>query len=182
MMGAGGWHPVMTGLMTLILGCGPALADAGRLQAGWQLQARPQARSQVMVLVSFSMPRASLKQWLRQARRIQAPVVVRGLVHHSLKRTMQRVRQLQGQSGTGIQLNPLVFRRFQITRVPAVVVTHGTDPMQKRAASPLTYDVVYGDVSLRYALNQLASRGEAAPGVAGQALERYDAAVAHDHD
>jgi conjugal transfer pilus assembly protein TrbC len=169
--------------LVVLLACFQALADAGPLQAKNQLQGRRlQARPQVMILVSFSMPRASLKQWLTQARRIQAPVVVRGLVNNSFKTTLKRVQTLQGRHGTGVQLNPLVFRRFQITRVPAVVVTHGTDPMQRGAASPLTYDVVYGDVSLRYALNQLASRGEAAPGVAGQALERYDAAVSDHHD
>lgn len=146
---------------------------AGKARAGTPHEAR------VLVAVSFSMPEQSLKQWLYQARHYQVPVVIRGLVDHSFKRTYQRLHKLTDEDGrltNGVQLDPTVFRRFGIERVPAVVAVHRSqDTSPAGHQSPAAYDVVYGDVSLQRALRALAEQGNEAKDEAREVLRHGQA-------
>lgn len=49
-----------------------------------------------LVFVSFSMPEASLRSLLAEAARVESPVVLRGLVDNSMKRTVARLGELLG--------------------------------------------------------------------------------------
>jgi conjugal transfer pilus assembly protein TrbC len=105
------------------------------------------AHPPVQVFISFSMPPQSLQSWVQQARRIHAPLLLRGLVDHSLTATVLKLRPLL-KGGGGINLDPVAFQTFHITQVPAVLVSCGKD-----------FEVVYGNVSLSYALQTIAQRG-----------------------
>jgi type-F conjugative transfer system pilin assembly protein TrbC len=97
------------------------------------------------IFVSFSMPLQSLKQWLSQAQPYGAMLVLRGLVHQSFRETATHVAEvLDGKKG-GLQINPELFKKFQITQVPAVVQVHEDE----------SYDIVYGDIGLPNAIEQL---------------------------
>jgi conjugal transfer pilus assembly protein TrbC len=105
----------------------------------------------VFIFVSFSMPEDSLRGWLREADKIKIPVVVRGLVNNSFRDTTQVVMKLTNQHG-GVQLNPILFKRFGIEKVPALVVADASCVNQNQCEH---YDVMYGDVTLEYALEKI---------------------------
>lgn len=124
-------------------------------------------KDSVMVFVSFSMPNDSIQQWMGAADRHHASVLIRGLVNNSFRDTTAKVLSIvkgnEGQIiGTGVLLDPVAFQKYNINRVPAVVVTHGN-----------AFDVIYGEVSLRFALNKIADRGDCVSSVARQALQQW---------
>lgn len=94
------------------------------------------------VLVSSSVPRASLVRLLRDARLAGVPVVVRGFPEEDGRPSLAAMRRWVRSLGedAGVLVDPRVFRRFGVERVPAFVVDG---------------EVVYGDVSLGYALRWL---------------------------
>lgn len=98
----------------------------------------------IVIFVSFSMPKESIKGWIVQAKKIGAAVYIRGLVNNSFKDTTKAVRELlQDQSG-GLLIDPTLFKKYAINQVPAVVV-----------AGSNNFDVIYGDVMLDYALKRM---------------------------
>lgn len=109
-------------------------------------------KSSVMIFVSFSMPKESLKEWMMEANEIHAPLIIRGLVKNSFKETTNQVASLLTNHQGGVQLDPELFKRFGIRQVPAVVVTD-TNCLPSQTC---TFDVIYGDVTLAYALEKIA--------------------------
>lgn len=103
-----------------------------------------------LVFVSFSMPETSLRQWLSDAHKIGASVVIRGLKNNSFKETAEKIIKLLDKTNQGgLEINPLVFREYHIAKVPAVVVVD---------ESLHNFDIVYGNVSLEYALKIIADK------------------------
>lgn len=113
----------------------------------------------VIIFVSFSMPNESLKGWITEAERIHAPLVIRGLVNNSFKETLACMKELVGDNKGGMQLDPVLFKKFQIKQVPAVVVRKENE-----------YDVIYGDAHLGYALETVIKRNDNLSVNAQQAL------------
>ena len=102
--------------------------------------------SSVMVFVSFSMPKESLKAWMHEAQKIHAPIILRGLINNSFKDTQKAIFDLikEDHSLGGMQIDPLSFKKFNISKVPAVVLTRDRE-----------FDVIYGNVTFDYALKKL---------------------------
>jgi conjugal transfer pilus assembly protein TrbC len=125
--------------------------------------------SSILVFVSFSMHDLSLKQWMRQAALIHAPVVVRGLIHNSFKETMQKMTALTRDNQGGVQIDPVLFRRFHIDRVPAVVVWRETNCLPSQSCKE-SYDVVYGNVTLAFALQKIVDEQDDLSSVAAKAI------------
>lgn len=104
---------------------------------------------QAVIFVSLSMPNLSLKQIINDAAAYHIPVVVRGLVDNSLKKTVTRIFELvKERNKGGILLNPLWFKRYDITAVPACVVTEENN-----------FDVIYGNLRLQKMLELIATNG-----------------------
>ncbi|SRR5579883_210202 len=114
----------------------------------------------IYIFVSFSMPKESIKEWMNAAQEIGAPLIIRGLVHNSFKETIQQVSTLTQDNRGGVQLNPTLFQRFQIDKVPAVVVANNEKCLPTQTCRD-EYDVVYGNVTLSYALKKIADRKDA---------------------
>jgi len=121
----------------------------------------PVTQERIIVFASFSMPAASLKGWMQEAQRINAPVVIRGLVNNSFKTTMQKMAELTQDNHGGVQLDPTLFQHYQIKQVPAVVVARGDN-----------FDVIYGDVTLSYALGKVVDQQDDMSSIAGRALKQ----------
>ena len=112
--------------------------------------------SQVLVFLSFSMPEKSLHAWLLQCKTSGATPVIRGLIHNSFKETMQVIQRLSQTTGVGMQLDPILFKTFEITKVPAVVYVKDAPVCPANMnCRPITYDRLYGDVTLDYALEKM---------------------------
>jgi len=125
----------------------------------------------IYIFVSFSMPKTSIKGWMSEAEIPHASVQIRGLVNNSFKETIKRVGELTKDNRGGLQINPKLFEQFQIDQVPAVVVTSDVScPPNISCMAP--FDVIYGDVTLAYALQKIADRNDAVSSIAKNALNQ----------
>lgn len=108
--------------------------------------------SDLMVFVSFSMPDDALKDYTEQAREAGATIVLRGMVGNSLQKTKLKAWQVShGRSAW--EINPGIFRKFKVTRVPAIVLAQGDSHVtESGCASPASYLRVDGAVAVRQAL------------------------------
>ena len=136
-----------------------------------------QPNSNIVIFVSLSMPDESLKAYLYDAKKIQASIVIRGLIDNSFKKTFTRVAELvKASGGDGIELNPIWFKQYGITQVPAVVVLadHRPCTAAQSCMQDREFDVITGNIPLASALKQIRDRGIAASNVAGNALQQME--------
>jgi conjugal transfer pilus assembly protein TrbC len=124
------------------------------------------AQPALYVLVSLSVPEASLKRIAREAATAGAVLILRGLKGdpraHGLLATVQALRPL-ADTGAAVQVHPQLFSRFAIEAVPAyVLTTDAAEHCQDDARACTPYYAVAGDVPLRYALEHLAQQGAGA--------------------
>lgn len=98
----------------------------------------------ILIFVSFSMPKESIKSWIAQAKKVGAAVYIRGLVNNSFKDTTKAVHELVQDQPGGLLIDPTLFKKYAIAQVPAVIVTSGD-----------SFDAIYGDVTLDYALEKI---------------------------
>lgn len=140
-------------------------------------------QNQIVLFVSLGMPDDALKAYLKQAEEYQIPVVIRGLysdeeissadnglgsfqkttrrIFQILKDQNQDVRKIMG----GISINPLLFRQYRISVVPALVVNlEGTDCHQliekPSSCQHADFDVVYGNVPIEKQLSLIAEKSK----------------------
>lgn len=133
------------------------------------------AMSSVLVFVSFSMPNGSLVAKLQDADKIEADVVIRGLMDNSFKKTMLKMSELIRAAGSGgVELNPLWFKKFHITAVPAVVVVPEGSACYTQTVcdSGKDYDVIYGDIPLADALKEIGNKSDFGNHVAESAVRK----------
>ena len=113
----------------------------------------------LFIFVSLSMPRATLQGLVDQAARAKAAIVIRGFANGSLRATVTQVQGLIGKQQVAIQIDPLAFDRFAISKVPSfVLVRDGTRPVACASGSCAPADSFLrstGDVSLDYALEHM---------------------------
>jgi len=93
----------------------------------------------LLIFVSLSMPKTTLKALYEEAQTHRAVLVLRGLKDNSFKKTTENLQQL----GIALQIDPLLFKKYQIKTVPTFVWVTETE----------THTLV-GNVSLGYALSQ----------------------------
>lgn len=125
----------------------------------------------IYIFISFSMSNESIKGWMNESKKIGAPVIIRGLVNNSFKDTLQKVSDLTHDNQGGVQLDPNLFRRFQIEKVPAVVVAKNESCLPSQTCID-EYDVIYGDVTLAYALKKIADKNDTLSSIALTALTK----------
>ena len=137
-----------------------ALARGYASQADAMTQAQGLATGPgLLVFVSLSMPRPTLQRLVGQAARAKASIVLRGFANGSLRDTVAQVQGLIGARQVAVQIDPLAFDRFAVTRVPTfVLVRDGTRPVACASGSCAPADSFLrtsGDVSLDYALEHM---------------------------
>lgn len=118
------------------------------------------SRDSVFIFVSFSMPPESLKEWISDATKIGAPVVLRGFIDNSFKQTVSAVKAIVPTYQGGIEIDPKAFEKYHIGQVPAVVIVGRTGE----------YDVVYGNATLSAALKVFSLKGSQATQTQAQQL------------
>lgn len=137
----------------------------------------PKVAQGAIEFVSLDMPVASLRQILADASTYNIPVVIRGLLQNNWKYTTAAIESiLQPPGGTSIpgsfEIDPLWFRTFGITQVPALVVVApgSTCAPQDKTCVP-AFDVVYGNVPVSRALSLIAQNGSVGQATASQYLK-----------
>lgn len=120
-----------------------------------------------LVFVSLSMPESSLRTLMAEAGRIGAPLILRGLVDGSMKRTVERLGALVHKSAgvshdrtsiagrqPSFAIDPTLFGRFGVDKVPAFVLPlEAVVPCAPDGCPVPGHLKVAGDVSLAYALD-----------------------------
>lgn len=114
-----------------------------------------------LIFISFSMPDETIVSYLKDAKRVNASVVIRGLINNSFKDTFFKVATLVKKSGVGgVELNPLLFKKFKIIKVPAVVVLASDQALSStQNLSSDDFDVVYGNIPICNALKVIRDHG-----------------------
>ncbi len=133
---------------------------------------------QVLILISFSMPLTSLQQWCDQAQKIQAPLVLRGLVRDSFTETQKAVKAMTEHCQGGVVIDPRLFNQYQVTQVPAVIVRQETNPVclpNQSCWKPEETAMVMGDVGLENALKIIAEEDNVVAPIAQQKLTQWSA-------
>ncbi len=123
-----------------------------------------QEQEGLFILVSFSMPPASIDRLADQAAKAGATLVLRGVIDDSLRKTMDAASEfIKRHPGVQFQIDPTLFRRFNVTQVPAFVLSVQPPDSAScgKACDPAnSFASVAGDVTLDYALDFLARQGD----------------------
>ncbi|MCU6194780.1 type-F conjugative transfer system pilin assembly protein TrbC [Enterobacter sichuanensis] len=102
--------------------------------------------------VSLGIPREGLLPMLKDARHFNIPPTLRGLVNNDMRQTAAAMFELNKEDkDAGVQIDPTLFTQYNITTVPALVVT-----------CPGHYDVIRGSLPLQQALEKVAESGDCA--------------------
>ncbi len=111
----------------------------------------------LLIFVSFSMPREALVRTIEQAERAGGTLVFRGLKGESMKRMGEEVRALIGERNVSVVIHPPAFQQFTIHQVPAVVIANAKagSVMEDGCSKPETFAKVTGDVTLAFALDYI---------------------------
>ncbi|EHG5641076.1 type-F conjugative transfer system pilin assembly protein TrbC [Salmonella enterica subsp. enterica serovar Chester] len=129
---------------------GNALAQS-LLQQQRTASQRNKKQPVALYFVSFSIPEEGLLRMLPEARSLNIPALVNGLIDNDMRKTASAVFRLTREKNTGgVQVDPTQFARFGITTVPSLVVT----------CNDRAFDLVRGNIHLRQALERVAAEGE----------------------
>jgi len=106
-----------------------------------------------IILVSQSMPIHVLKNILIQAKEYEALVVVRGLPNGEFLDEVHKLQRIAEGTGTGLAIDPTLFKRFNVTSVPAFVLPlTPLIPCTENGCSTPEHVKATGDVTIRYFL------------------------------
>lgn len=151
----------------------------------------------VYIFISSSMPKQTLRNYVRDVAKLGDPnvkLVMRGLVGGMkyIKPTLRFVGSLLVKDekcdpqkrkcerfGVGVEIDPLLFRRYGIDRVPAIVFARKVnvvDPQMsgglERNMAVAEFHVFHGDMALEYALERF--RAETGSTVLGALVTRLN--------
>lgn len=122
-------------------------------------------RSPLVIFISFSMPDKSIKAILDDGSKVNAPVVIRGLVDHSFKKTLEKIYSITKNPAHSIQIDPESFKRYGISQVPAYLLRENC--AQDKDCLEKTH-IIYGDIVLENVLQHFAHDNEGLRDVANK--------------
>ena len=135
-------------------------------------------KAEVLVFMSLSVPEPSWRQWSREAARIGAPMVLRGVAEGGLTATVNRIAARHAEDGAGAGIDPRLFRLFRIGSVPAVAVIPGGVPACTTPGCssdpPPPHDLVTGNIGLDGALEAIVTGRRPGSGNGHQAIGRAE--------
>jgi conjugal transfer pilus assembly protein TrbC len=127
-------------------------------RTGDDISAERQAQG-LLVFASLGMPRASLDRLIADAERAQALIVLRGVLEGSLHKTSTRVRELVGTRKVAWQVDPTLFRKFEVSAVPTFVLIDPSHPVLVACGATqcqqAAFSKVAGDVTTGFAMDAI---------------------------
>lgn len=118
-----------------------------------------------LIFISFSMPETLIKGYIEEAKRYRGVLVLRGLINHSLKQTVQKLREIENkdeESDISIIIHPHLFDLYQVKHVPTIVLAKDNLKCVVKSDECLKsyqYDKISGSVTIKYALEKIEERG-----------------------
>ena len=130
----------------------------------------------LMIFVSASIPRASLKDLMIQARQSGGVMVFRGLIGGTLRNTQQFLGELAKENVAAI-IDPRLFEVFNVELVPTFVVLAKPSQDCEESSCNFTpnHDRIVGNITLNYALEQFADGQGDAKSQAAEILAKLQA-------
>ena len=118
---------------------------------------QPPVAPELMVFVSFSMPRESLMRIIEQSERTGARLIFRGFTGDKLTEMSKRIADLLGNHRVEAVVHPPAFTQFKVNQVPALVISQSdaANQLDNGCAQAERYVKVTGDVSQDYALDYI---------------------------
>ena len=123
-----------------------------------------------MLFISFSMPKSLIIQMSMQAAKYHIPVIIRGLIDNKMPKTLQQILNIQQLAKkehlkfSGLSIDPVWFDQFDISAVPALVVTQRpANCIYQKMCPNQPFDVVYGNQSIHDSLMNIANNGSSIP-------------------
>ena len=149
--------------------------DLQQIAAQYRERLEAEPREALYILVSWSMPKASLHRVMTQAHRAGAAVVMRGFKNNSWRDTafaLDALKRAAADSRSGpadvhVSVDPALFTRFAVETVPTVVLSIPRPGLMLGQVALIgalgeSQEVaVSGDVSLTYVLEHIADRAPA---------------------
>lgn len=140
-----------------------AAAEAGMHKIEQAKMEKAYGDNKPIVFVSFSMPDQLILQYMHEANKYDAMVVLRGLYKSDLNATLKKIGELVNRDASlkGLSIDPTLYSRFGINAVPAFVL-----PTEKLARCvsvdcPIPAFVkAGGDISIEYFLRQVRALGD----------------------
>jgi len=111
---------------------------------------------ELMVFVSFSLPRETLQRIVHQSERSGAVLILRGLKGHSLTQTGEEIARLVGERNVTVLIHPPAFQQFQVRQVPSLVLARpgSAAKIDEEGCAPTSSFIrIDGDVGQDYALD-----------------------------
>lgn len=137
------------------------------------------AETEAILFASFSMPAPSLRQMMQEATDYGLTIVFQGFVNNSVFDTREKLEEVFGQDevGEAFAIDPTLFRRFNVTSVPVLVVLGESldvcaTPACESDAVPL-HDRLSGNIPVETALRIIAAGNGDAPQVAKALAEKH---------
>jgi len=131
-------------------------ADLARQYRQQPIQTKP-ATPEMMIFVSFSMPRESLLRIVEQSEITGARLIFRGFKGDKMTDMAAHISALLGKHRVEAVIHPPAFTQFKVNQVPALVLARSEagDQLDSGCAQPNRYVKVTGDVSQDYALEYI---------------------------
>ncbi len=104
------------------------------------------SQGKMLVFISLSMPKASLKSLAQETERYRAVLILRGLVNDSFKETAEALQSLD----LVVEINPEAFTRYNVQQVPTFIKI---DPKDQEIAR------LQGNVTLSFAQQKFEEKG-----------------------
>ena len=126
-----------------------AIEQGQQMEQAWNHNFSPVKKTGIhaYLFVSLGMPTLALRQYMRETEPYHIPMAIRGFLADNYQKTAHRFWQIMHPKNkaiinNGIAIDPVWFRRFHITAVPALVVESSNNH----------YSVVYGNVPIQKGL------------------------------
>lgn len=102
------------------------------------------SKKEILVFVSFSMPELSLRELSKASKKYNAKLILRGIYKESFRKTAEKILEID-KKGLSLEINPKLFKRYEIKQVPTFVLIEGGDEISRLS----------GNVTLEYAKSEL---------------------------
>lgn len=124
-------------------------------------QSKEEKMPELMVFVSLSMPGRGLRELGEQVAKAGGVLVIRGMIENSLPKTIEKVHTLH-EKGLPVMINPILFRKFQVSSVPSIVLLDKKNAFCLTPESNCTpvADRITGNVTIDHALELFAASGD----------------------
>lgn len=128
--------------------------------------------TRLRIFVSSSMSLNLLRSYYKEAQRYGGHLVFNGLPNGSFKELLKLAQEIvEGNDIGGIEIDDEAFKKFKVQQVPMIVLSREVDNLFDVEGAVTRYDSIQGAVSIKYALEEFAIRGDMSK-EAKQRLER----------